>query len=234
MLEKVFLSYTYRPHPDHAQALNVLESAARRLIECMGSRVIDGVDLGGQGLTPALEKRIQGTDALVALITPQADQNGAVVRPGFVESEFNFARASLRTIAILHSAFAPAGLGAQDEYIPHTEGEELETILKLAATLRIWHQDMGESLTVRVEPSDVARRFDQDLGHNCEYRTRTGPEETRWIRTSIWPEAGGAFVFIPNVREDSLVRVRVNIDGERWQSVYASPQMSGIKLEQQQ
>ena len=71
-MEKVFLSYTYRPHPDHEANLERLRRCVVRAIEAMGLRIIDGVDVGGRPLDDALRRRIQDADALIALVTPQA------------------------------------------------------------------------------------------------------------------------------------------------------------------
>ena len=110
MLQQIFLSYTYDPHPVHAGELARLESASRRIIEAMGCRVADGKDRGGAGLTRTLEARIEGCDVLVAQVTPQADANGVVVAPRYAESEINFARGKIRSFALVHTALGAAGL----------------------------------------------------------------------------------------------------------------------------
>ena len=200
----------------------------------MDCRVIDGKDLGGGPLSPAIERRIESTDALVALVTPQLDDHGNASSPRFVESEFNFARGkNMRTLSIVDNSVGAAGLGGQDEHVRYTSGAELDAILKLAATLNLWRRELGRPIKVRLEPHDVARRFDPDNGHRCEYKTRIGPMEEDWVPTQIWPEPGGIFVYIPNMRDEGLVRVRVQLNAERWRSVFTSPQLSGITLEQE-
>ena len=42
-------------------------------------------------LDEALRKRIEGADALIALVTPQAGDAGTLVRPAFVLDEFQYA-----------------------------------------------------------------------------------------------------------------------------------------------
>lgn len=236
MLQQIFLSYTYAPHPVHSVELALLESATRRIVEAMGCRVIDGKDLGGGGLTLTLEARIVGCDALIALVTPQTDAVGTAIAPSFVESEMNFARGTKlgkgRTIAVIHPLLKAAGLYAGDEHINYAIGDEISAILKLAATINLWRRTSGQSIDVRIDPADLASRFDEDHPrHRCEYRIRTGNENTGWTKTGIWPQQGGAFVHIPNMQEESLVRVRVELDAERWLSEYVSPRLAGIKLE---
>jgi hypothetical protein len=47
-MERIFLSYTYNPHPDCAGVTERPQLAARVVIESLGLRVVDGVDLGGR------------------------------------------------------------------------------------------------------------------------------------------------------------------------------------------
>jgi len=69
-METIFLSYTYKPHPDHEKDLDYLRRCVIKVIEAMGLRVIDGVDVGGRALDPALEKRRVTSDAFYS--TPAA------------------------------------------------------------------------------------------------------------------------------------------------------------------
>lgn len=63
-MNSVFLSYTYRPHPDHEQELERLRRYVVRVLEAMDLRIADGVDLGGRPLDDALRQRIRDADAL--------------------------------------------------------------------------------------------------------------------------------------------------------------------------
>src|SRR5947208_13659193 len=115
-METVFLSYTYRPHPDHEANLDRLRRYVVRAIEAMGRRVVDGVDVGGRPLDDALRKRIEGADALIALVTPQADDAGALVRPAFVLDEFQYAEGLKKaTMRVLHASLPAGGLGGGNE-----------------------------------------------------------------------------------------------------------------------
>lgn len=137
-MDSVFLSYTYRPHPDHEASLERLRRYVVRAVEAMGLRVVDGVDVGGRPLDEALRARIRDTDALIALVTPQADDAGAVVEPAFVLSEFQFAQGQDKpTLRVLHQALAPRGLGAGNEYAPYAPGGELDVILKVMHSIAL-------------------------------------------------------------------------------------------------
>jgi len=53
-METIFLSYTYKPRPEHEKDLDYMRRCVIKAIEAMGLRVIDGVDVGGRALDPAL------------------------------------------------------------------------------------------------------------------------------------------------------------------------------------
>ena len=95
-MQRVFLSYTYRSHPEHASEIDALQRMIRRVIESVDLRVVDGQDLGGRALDQEIERRINESDALIALFTPQADAQGNKVLPEFVSTEFQRARALMK------------------------------------------------------------------------------------------------------------------------------------------
>jgi hypothetical protein len=234
-MEKVFLSYTYRPHPDHAEETERLQRYARRVIEAMGLRVIDGVDLGGGALDDALKERISDADALIALMTPQADQANQIDEPQFVASEFTFADARQKpTLRIIHQALQPRGLGAANEYFSFAAGRELDVVFKLMNTLAIWKRELGEAVRLRLEPQDVAGRYDETQGHECEYQRITTRGMEPWQRAIVLAEPGAAYVYLPKIRTGERVRVRLEVDGERWLSkTPVDPFVGGISIERE-
>ena len=108
-METIFLSYTYRPHPAHEADLEELRRYVIRVIEAMGLRIVDGVDVGGRPLDAALKKRIGDADGLIALVTPQTDDAGEVANPDFVLSEFQYAEGQMKpTMRVTHHLLTPA------------------------------------------------------------------------------------------------------------------------------
>jgi hypothetical protein len=129
-MEKVFLSYTYRPHPEHEANLERLRRYVVRTIEAMGLRIVDGVDVGGRPLDDALRKNIKDADALIALVTPQADDAGNVVAPTFVLSEFKYAeRQEKPTMRVWHNVLVRSKSKMPTKYIT---GSALQTKFCLA------------------------------------------------------------------------------------------------------
>jgi hypothetical protein len=234
-MEKVFLSYTYRPHPDHETNLERLRRYVVRALEAMGLRIVDGVDVGGRPLDDALRRRIQDADALIALVTPQADDAGNVVEPAFVLSEFQHAEGQGKpTMRVWHHLLVARGLGAGNEYTPYKPGSEVDVILKLMNTIALWRRDYGQVARVRIEPEDLAVRYDETQGDRCEFQVISPNGSYRdFERASLWQEPGAAYALLPKLREGERVRLRLRQGGKTWQSRHAiDPFVGGVRLEE--
>lgn len=234
-MEQVFLSYTYRPHPDHAETLDLLRRNAIRVIEAFGLRVVDGVDVGGRPLDQALQQRIEQADAFVALMTPQADDAGSIVEPLFVLSEFAHANALRKpSLRVLHEALAARGLGAGNEYAPYRPSREIDVVMKLMATLAVWKRETGRLARVRIEPERLAGGYDEARGDTCEYQriTAEGSFE-RFIPARVRLDPGALYAEMPMLRDDDRVRLRMRVDGRTWQARHAiNPFVGGVQLEE--
>ncbi|NZD66261.1 toll/interleukin-1 receptor domain-containing protein [Rhizobium sp. WYCCWR 11290] len=234
-METVFLSYTYRPHPDHQPDLEKLRSYVVRAVEAMGLRVIDGVDVGGHPLDDALRRRIEDADALIALVTPQADDAGGLADPAFVLSEFQYAMGQSKpTMRVLHHLQTARGLGASHEYTPWRPSGEVDVILKLMNTIALWKREYGQMARVRIEPEDLAARYDETQGDRCEFQVISQSGNFRdFQRASLFLEPGAAYALLPKLRVGERVRVRLRQGNTTWQSRYAiDPFVGGVRLEE--
>jgi hypothetical protein len=234
-MDTVFLSYTYRSHPDHEAELERLHRYVVRAIEAMGLRVVDGVDVGGRPLDDALRKRIGGADALIALVSPQADNAGGLTEPRFVLDEFQYADAQEKpTMRVLHHLLAARGLGAGNEYTPYTPGRELDVILKLMNTIALWRREYGQAARVRIEPQDLAERYDETQGDRCEFQVISeGGNYRDFQRASLCLEPGAAYALLPKLCRGERVRLRLRQGAKMWQSRYAiDPFVGGVRLEE--
>jgi hypothetical protein len=232
-MQTVFLSYTYRPHPDHEDDLGRLRRYVVRAVEAMGLRIVDGVDVGGRPLDDALRKRIEDADALIALVTPQANEAGDVVEPAFVLSEFQYAEGQKKaTMSVWHHLIVPRGLGAGNEYTHYKPDRELDVILKLMNTIALWRRDYGRETRVRIEPHDLAVRYDETQGDHCEVQVLSTTEGYRpFERARLWQAPGAAYVLLPKLREDERVRLRLTKDRRTWESGWFDPFVGGVRLE---
>ena len=234
-MEKIFLSYTYAPHPDHTASLARLHKCVTRAIEAMGLRIIDGLDLGGHALDDGIRMRIRDADALIALVTPQQAVNGAaVIEPGFVLSEFHFAEGVPKpTMRVWHHLLNANGLGAGNEYALYTPGNEVDVILKLMNTIAVWKREYGKVARVRIEPDDLAGRYDETQGDRCYFqRILSNGTYENFVQARLWQEPGAAYALLPKLREGERVRLRLEQGGKTWQSRHAiDPFIGGVSLE---
>lgn len=236
-MEKLFLSYTYRPHPQHETDLERLRKCVVRAVEAMGLRIVDGVDVGGRPLDDALRKRIEDADALIALVTPQADDAGNVVDPAFVLSEFQYAEGQKKpTMRVIHDLLAARGLGAGNEYTPYRPGAEVDVVLKLMNTIALWTREYGKVARVRVEPDELAAQYDEAQGHRCEIQVISANGDYRdFERAKLQPEPGAAYIVLPKMRPGERVRLRLRMGAKTWQTRYAiDPFVGGARLEERQ
>lgn len=234
-MEKIFLSYTYNPHPVHAQETERLVRAARMVIESLGLRVSDGVDLGGRAIDAEIENRILDADALVAVATPQDDGNGNLITPPYVDDEYKLAKSKGKhAIRILHQALPAKGMGQHEEYILHAGGAELESILKLMRTVSIWKRQEGKPRKLEVDPAPLGGRYSHGaFGHQFEYQLLDGMNYSEWKPATLWYEPGVSFAYLPGVPEQAKVKLRLSLNGEIWESPYCNP-MGKIVLERKQ
>ena len=235
-MEKLFLSYTYRPHPQHEADLERLRRSVVRAVEAMGIRIVDCVDVGGRPLDEALEKRIEDADGLIALMTPQSNNQGGVIDPAFVLSEFQYAEGlKMPTMRVIHYLLDPRGLGAGNEYTPYNPGSELDVILKLMNTIANWIREYGKATKVRLEPADLAIDYDETQGDKCEYQViSTSGGYREYERARMQLEPGAAYVLLPKLREGDRVRVRIRLKNRILKSRYAiDPFVGGVTLEAQ-
>ena len=234
-MEAIFLSYTYKPHPDHEGDLERLRRCVVRVVEAMGLRVIDGVDVGGRPLDDALKQKVESADGLIALVTPQADAEGKIDDPDFVISEFQYMEGLKKpTMRVLHHQLKPRGLGAGNEYTPYTPGRELDVVLKLMHTLALWRRDYGKVARLRIEPDELAMRYDETQGDRCDFQVITPAGAYRdYVRANLAVEPGAAYALLPKMRDGERVRLRLQQGGTTWQSKYAiDPFVGSVSLEQ--
>lgn len=233
-MQRIFLSYTYKPHPGYAKELDELERTVRRVIEAMDLRVADGKDLAGRAVENEVKQRIKDADALIELVIPQANEDGKIVLPEYVESEFHHADALEKpTLRILHTELKVRGLGAGNEYILFQPDKMLEVVMKLLQTLALWKKESGRSVKIKIQPEHIAWTFNENTKNSCEYQLKIDTSQPARLpqRTQLWLEEGNkAFVLVPNYVEGAMVMVHLTEDGNTWRSPFVQPNMGTIEL----
>lgn len=223
-MQQVFLSFTYKPHPDHVDETEDLRDRVSTVIESMDLRVVTGEDLGGEALLPEIERRIEKCDALVALVTPWKDGQGQKIAPPWVIDELGYARGQKkRTFRITHRNYAAQGAGAAFEYATYAPGQMTEALIKLLKVLSLWRKTDGRPMEVEIAPGAGGQHFDPVRVQDCEFQLIRNYEETDWRKAKVWPQPGGLYAYLPGVPDQAKLRLRLLVDNETWQSDYQAP-----------
>lgn len=224
-MESVFLSYTYNPHADVQEATKRLVTLAKIVIESLELRVVDGVHLGGEAIDDELRQRITGSDALVAIMTPKADEHDHPVMPAYVDDEYKLAKAeNMPAIRILDESLQLDGMHQYEEYISFEPANESLVLIKLLRTLALWKQEHGTPKQVEIDPPELGNRFEQGRhGHRCEYQLLTNYQAGDWQPAQIWYEPGATYAHLPGVPDDAKIKLRLDIGHDHWESAFSNP-----------
>lgn len=223
---KIFLAFSFRREDRD------LVRRVEALLESHGIRVDTGEVLGGEMLTPAVKKRIDGSDALVALLTRREKMaSGKWSTHDWVRDEVSYARTRKKAaIALVDVAVDVGGAYQEHERIDYDPKKESLAFLKLSQTVGEWKSQSGRLLKIRILPEDLGQTVGT-LGDQakCECRFTTQGKTTRWFPASSVPEPGGTYAYVPGVLEDALIQLRVRLPGETWMSP-AAPQWMDATL----
>lgn len=216
----IFMAFSYREE-DKALARYV-----ERLFASQCVKPITGERLGGEELTPEIQKRITGSDALVALLT-RRDQivGGGWTTHEWVKNELGYARNNgKRTIAIIEEGVDVAGMYQSHECIPLNQDNPLEAFIRLAETVSGWKQDKGRTVKVQIAPETIADKLDNN-NVICRRRFWKQGNYTDWQKVTAVPEQGGTFVYLDGVQDEHLVQLEAAETGNTWQSLATSQWM---------
>src|SRR5262245_56213403 len=185
-MQQVFLSYTYKPHPDYVAETENLRRSVGIVIESLDLRVATGEDLGGEALTDEVKEQIEKADALITLLTPWKDGLRNKAQPQWVVEEFAHAKAKGKpAIRILHSDFAAAGMYAANEYIAFSPNKLTDVLLKVMRTLALWRKQSGRPIEIEIATDAGGARFDPGRVKLCEYQIFLDYEKSAWRKATI-------------------------------------------------
>jgi hypothetical protein len=224
-MQQVFLSYTFKPHPDYAESTAKLRKMVGMVIDSMELREANGEDLGGLGLSPEVKARIEASDALVALVTPHHQAGGALQAPPWVQDEYAWAIAKDHPgIKIVHADLKAGVMFAGDEHIAYADDTLGDTLVKLMRTLALWKRTLGRPTQIVLDADAAGFDFDIDKDHACEYQLLSQDfKKSVWQPASIWPEPGALNAFVRGVPDMAKLRLRLTVDKAQWLSEFQSP-----------
>jgi hypothetical protein len=220
-MNKIFVAFPFKPKAG-AVVKDVVD-AIGRLITSHGLVAVTGESLGGNALTPAVQRRIGESDALVALFTREKRlaRGNKWLPTQWVQSEITAARARGKpAVALVEPGVEVSGLFEEHERIDLDPRDPLDALLQLSEAVRAWKEDAGRFLLVRLLP-DEAAALAQNGSSQCKVRLvpPQGPAGG-WDKGTIRQLPGGVFLAVPGVRENVALDVEIlNGDGRPvWKS----------------
>jgi hypothetical protein len=209
----VFLAFGFQRRDEE------LVRRVEALLESHGVRVETGENLGGRALTPAVKKRIEACDGLVALLT-RRDRivGGGWSTHDWVRDELNHARTKRKlAIALVEAEVKSGGVYQEHERIEFDQRTEAVALIKLSLTIAEWKQQLGGLVKVRILPDELSQTLAslQDRVR-CEVRITRQGRPTKWLGATLVPEPGGVYAYVRGALEDALIQLRVKVPGETW------------------
>jgi hypothetical protein len=212
-MQRVFLAFSFR---------NQDQDLVRRieaLLESHDIQVETGEALGGQALTQAVQKRIDESDALVAVLTrSERLASGKWSTHDWVRDELNYARTKRkRAIALVDVAVDVGGTYQEHERIDLDTKKESLSLLKLSQAVSEWKREWGRRVKIRILPEDLGHTV-RSVGDRakCHYRLTRQGTQSKWLLASLVPEPGGTYAYIRGATEEDLIQLRVSLPGESW------------------
>jgi hypothetical protein len=223
-VESVFLSFSFR---DTTQAFR---SEIESVFADQEVRPVTGKILEGREPTPEIRRLIDGADAFVCLLTPEAQLPSGKFQPTlWVYHELEIARQLKKlNIALKHiEVEAPPG---EYEYIAWDPQNTCPALLRLQSTLAAWRRSLGYRAKVRILPTAIEPLIG---AKNAKVRYRlsrgAGGEAGKWRPAVLRSEVGGTFAHLSGVWTDAYIEIMIEAEGRRWTSK-ATPQWLHVEL----
>jgi hypothetical protein len=228
---KIFLSYSFRnDDSDLAEGID-------RLLSSHNVLVAKGARLAGGLLTDEVRRRIESSDALVALMTRRdrlGEDAGRWQTHPWVRDEYGHARAQgKRAIALAEVGVESDGAYAGYERIRLDRANPLEAFLALSETLRRWKEEIGFQRVAQIRPDELGRLVRTNPRLTCRYRYISGGIRHPWIEAEPVLQPSGTLLYLGGIRDDDiLVEVEILQDQRpRWWSL-ATSQFISVEMRQ--
>lgn len=218
-MKRVFLSFSFRDRDRDVVAW------LDQLVRSHDIVPITGKRLGGEALTPAVQARIEESEAVIALLSRRDElAGGGWTTHPWVRDELNYARGrNMRTIALVEEGVQTGGAYGEDEWIPFSRENPLEAVLALSDTIALWKRQTGRLVKIQILPDTLAQEAALAAGTmTCWYRFVIDGEYTEWREAQQVGEVAGTFIYITGVQDDYLIQLRIEHENNRWMSLATS------------
>jgi hypothetical protein len=215
---KVFLAYSFKPRDRE------LVAKVDRLLASQDVKALTGTRLGGAGLTQEVQRRIEGCDALVALLTRREEiGEGRWSTHQWVRDELLHARSKGKpAIPLVESGVDIEGSYADNERIDMSDDDPAEALVALAETVKLWREQVGLARHVQLTPDEIGQLFRRTAGMSCRYRVVDPNGDRNEWRSAPDPiaQGGGTLVYLEGIGSDAhYIEVEVmNGDTRQWYS----------------
>jgi hypothetical protein len=219
-MESVFLSYSFRPQD--RDSVRDLVDDVDHLLASHGIQSVRGRYLGGDPIWPEVQKRIEASDGLIALLTRRdelANNAGYTTHPYVIQELGRARQAKRRAIALVETGIKDDQLGAEVgfERLFWDRANPLPAFISLSETIGLWKREAGRIVKVQILPEDLALEVGESAGKFlCRYRLTTEGTASAWIDREPITEIGGTFLYVGGVGEKDTIQVEIKNDQRRW------------------
>jgi hypothetical protein len=212
---KIFLAFAFRDQDRD------LVGYLDQLLASQYVQPVTGEGLGGEQLNPAVQQRIDKSDALLGLLTRrEATLAGGFTTHQWVLDEIGYARAHHKpAIALVEEGVDLGGMYQPHEYILFDRATLVPALLRASETIGLWKRESGRTVKVQILPPSLAKRIGSGAnGVRCTHRLWLQGTYTGWAEVTPVPEGGGTFLYVEGVQEEHLIQIRIEDNGKVWQS----------------
>jgi hypothetical protein len=220
---RIFLAYSFQ------DADKELVNYVEQILASHGLERPRNDRLGGEAITRAVQKLIDDSDALIALLTRRDKKaNGSWTTHDWVKDELTYARSSRnkKAIALIENGVEVGGMNFDHEHVELDRARPHLALLALSDTIGQWNRAIGRTVKIQLMPPRVADKLGNGEGAlECRHRLNLSGQVSEWQTVTPSPETGGTFVYVAGVQEGHLIQLQVRQQHKVWESVMTSQWM---------
>jgi hypothetical protein len=195
-----------------------IEEQVFPILRCLGFTVEHGKDMHGETLQPAVESRIERSDAAIGVFTIRPGQGDADFNSHiWVRDEMLFAYAKRKTIIPIYEegVRVPQGLLGDRQYIPLSQNDRLACVVELLTALGRRNIRRLKLDPDRAELSRNLRLWRHRPGFVIQYRTQDEEgRESQLEEGRLELVDQGFYLNVADVSQRALVEVQGSLNGQ--------------------
>ncbi|MDQ3130696.1 MAG: hypothetical protein M3Q99_08040 [Acidobacteriota bacterium] len=225
---KIFVAYGYNERDKW------IKEMVFPIIEAFGAEVETGEMTYDDTIPQSVENKIRRSDALIAFTTRRTTQDNIIWQTHrWVIEELAAARTlQKKFVEVRETGVDPQGGWTQNnQRIEYDENARDKCLIEIVKAVGVWQSNN----LVRVQLLPQVIRGDlqpllNDEGLSCKYVIRTGNYVEDAVSAKIVKITGGLFIYVPQLKSDSLIQISIRHGSREWSSDYESLNSYGIHL----